>query len=520
MGKRKISVVITDLDNTLYDWFDVWSRSFGTMLNSLAEQSGVPTETLIAEIKTIHEKHGTSEYAFLINEIPSLRSKHAGGDLTAIYAPAIKAYEEQRAAHLSLYPDVLDTLQKLKDTGCLVVGYTESQLLYTDFRVRALGLDGLIDFLYSPPTHEMPPDPASGQGGFYPAISEKLQSTVHRATPKDKEKPSPEVLESIIADIGIKKDSIIYVGDSPIKDITMAQDAQVADVYAAYGHVDKEGGPYQLLRKVTHWKPTSVQREKSEADVRPTFTLYKSFKELLDLFDFIPFLGGGNISDARLDSYIEVWKKTIDVQQHFNDLELRIRNFAITVLGVVLSGTALSIKEGLAVYVFSYPIPLAALLILIALVTWWAFYVMDFHWYHNLLIGAVKHGEKLETSIKGVLPDIDLTRSISDASPAKILGKVRNSREKMKMFYGSVAILLGIVFLVLLFTPPPKKQPDAETGVTINNVTPAAAKPEAPPASGNSNAAPATGGGSAQGAGVDAGRNGNQRNDNQRNANQ
>jgi hypothetical protein len=27
---------------------------------------------------------------------------------------------------------------------------------------------------------------------------------------------------------------------------------------------------------------------------------------------------------------VEAWKKTVDVQQHFNDLELRVRNFAIT----------------------------------------------------------------------------------------------------------------------------------------------------------------------------------------------
>jgi hypothetical protein len=30
---------------------------------------------------------------------------------------------------------------------------------------------------------------------------------------------------------------------------------------------------------------------------------------------------------------VEIWKKTVDVQQHFNDLELRIRNFALAVLG-------------------------------------------------------------------------------------------------------------------------------------------------------------------------------------------
>ena len=33
---------------------------------------------------------------------------------------------------------------------------------------------------------------------------------------------------------------------------------------------------------------------------------------------------------------IEIWKKIVDVQQHFNDLELRIRNFALIVTGAFL----------------------------------------------------------------------------------------------------------------------------------------------------------------------------------------
>jgi hypothetical protein len=318
----------------------------------------------------------------------------------------------------------------------------------------------------------MSPDPALGRGGFYPVISEKLNFTVHRLTPKDKEKPSPEVLESIIADVGVKKGSVIYVGDNRIKDISMAKEAEVTDVYAAYGDVDKESEPYQLLRKVTHWKGTSVEREKSEGDVEPSYKLHKSFKELLDLFEFVPFLGGSNVSDERLDDYIEVWKKTIDVQQHFNDLGLRIRNFAITVLGVVLSGTALSLKEGLQASLIGVTLPLAVLLVFVALSTWLAFYFMDRFWYHYLLIGAVKHGEKVERRLKDILPDIDLTHSISEASPIKIRTMNIHAARKMDIFYLSVAALLFILMISLILIPPGQNK--SEPNFIINNIMPGA----------------------------------------------
>ena len=40
-----------------------------------------------------------------------------------------------------------------------------------------------------------------------------------------------------------------------------------------------------------------------------------------------------NLKDA-----IDVWKKIVDVQQHFNDIELRIRNYALTIFTATIAG--------------------------------------------------------------------------------------------------------------------------------------------------------------------------------------
>lgn len=34
--------------------------------------------------------------------------------------------------------------------------------------------------------------------------------------------------------------------------------------------------------------------------------------------------------DAQCSKYIDLWKQTVEVQQHFNDLEWRIRGLALT----------------------------------------------------------------------------------------------------------------------------------------------------------------------------------------------
>ena len=154
----KKSVLITDLDNTLFDWVGIWHASFSAMLEELIAVSGVPREQLIREFKAIHQKHRTSEYAFSIEELPSLRKINPSDDLKVVYDSAIRRFRQERKRTLKLYPGVMDTLRLIKSRGSLIVGYTESMAFYSMFRVRRLQLDGVLDFLYSPQDHELPSD--------------------------------------------------------------------------------------------------------------------------------------------------------------------------------------------------------------------------------------------------------------------------------------------------------------------------------------------------------------------------
>ena len=42
MKRQEVSVLITDLDDTLYSWFQVWFQSFNALLERLVDESGVP----------------------------------------------------------------------------------------------------------------------------------------------------------------------------------------------------------------------------------------------------------------------------------------------------------------------------------------------------------------------------------------------------------------------------------------------------------------------------------------------
>jgi hypothetical protein len=114
---------------------------------------------------------------------------------------------------------------------------------------------------------------------------------------------------------------------------------------------------------------------------------------------------------------IELWKQTIAVQQHFNDLELRIRNFAITAFVAVIGATAFAFKENLQFTLGIYSGSLATALLVAGIVSWLAFYFMDRWWYHMLLVGSVVHGLELEKELEPHFPNAHLTRTIGKASP-------------------------------------------------------------------------------------------------------
>jgi phosphoglycolate phosphatase-like HAD superfamily hydrolase len=287
--KSPVATVITDLDNTLYDWVAMWGAAFNAMLRVLVNQSGIDQSTIEAEARDVHRKYGTSEYSFLVESLPSLQRKHPGQNLTEVYADAIRAYREAREASLELLPTVMDTLTTLKAKGCLVIGYTDSRAFYSAYRIRRLGLDGLLDFLFSPPDHDLPA--ATQDLRSRPPDAYEFKKTVHRHTPEGEVKPNPQVLADIMRDVGAAPDRTVYVGDSLMKDVLMAQEAGVADVFAKYG-LAQHRDEYELLRRVSHWTDADIEREKklnSEHNVHPSYTLAERLSELLDMFEFEPF---------------------------------------------------------------------------------------------------------------------------------------------------------------------------------------------------------------------------------------
>lgn len=137
---------------------------------------------------------------------------------------------------------------------------------------------------------------------------------------------------------------------------------------------------------------------------------------------------------------LEVWKATIDVQKHFNELGLRVRSMAVTVLGALLAAAGYALKDHRTVDFLGGKASLTGTILLAALICWTAFFVMDRLWYHRLLKAAVLHGRRVEEALIKAVPTIGLTTTIDEASP--LIGL--RAGHRLSIFYGFVAVLLWL----------------------------------------------------------------------------
>ncbi len=280
MSKR---LLITDVDNTLFDWQEIWYETFSAMIKEVLSISHIDEERLYAECSIIHQKYGTSEYSQILGELPCLHELY-GDEIYDHMAPAIDAFRKARNTFLKLYPGVLETLETLREYGVTIAAFIESKAFYTNYRFRKLELDGPISYIYSPQDHEMNSDISSIRK--YESKHYELKHSVHRFTPEGELKPNPHILSTIVEELGFSNEETVYIGDNMLKDVYMAQQAGITDVYAAYG-ASQHRPEYELLRKVTHWTSQMVEREREALKpgaITPTHTLSNGFYEIFPLF--------------------------------------------------------------------------------------------------------------------------------------------------------------------------------------------------------------------------------------------
>jgi len=277
-----MTLLITDLDNTLYDWVTYFASSFRAMVKDLAKVLDIDEETLLDEFKVVHQHHGSSEHPFAIFELPSVQHAFPGAsrqDLLHELESAITAFRKAREKHLALYAGVATTLASLRDKGVIIVAHTEAVAVHAYYRLLRLDIVDCYRRIYALDGNLEPhPNPAR-------AVELTPPLGLIRVIPRSERKPNPELLRDICRRESVEVEDAFYVGDSLTRDVSMAKTAGVTAIWAKYG-TRYDANLWDSLVRVTHWTAEDVAREASLREnmetILPDYTI-ESFAELLDI---------------------------------------------------------------------------------------------------------------------------------------------------------------------------------------------------------------------------------------------
>lgn len=250
-------LLITDLDNTLYDWVSFYAQSFEAMLNKLVEILGVPRYELIEDFRKVHVKHGNSEYPYATLQLDCVQRifpLHSDKELLLILDDAFHAFNSMRKKTLKCYPGVRETFIELQKKGVKIVGHTEAPVRNAIYRLEKLDLIKYMKHLYAPQDRYFEELNVSSKNWIasYGDFVFKLK--------ENEKKPNPQLLRDICDREGVSLKEALYIGDSLVKDISMANGAGIDSVFASYGK-QHERKYWDILVSITHWSDYDVKRE-------------------------------------------------------------------------------------------------------------------------------------------------------------------------------------------------------------------------------------------------------------------
>lgn len=265
-------LLITDLDDTLYDWIGFFIPAFYAMLDKLSEITSIDRERLIYEYKKIHQKFGSVEYPFATLELPSIKKKYSGlspNEVKTLIDEAFYCFNSVRKKELKLYDGVLDTIKFLSDKGITIIGYTESAQENGLYRLNKLNISKYFKHVYSSKSDYINEN----------IVDEKAKYVYVK-------KPNKDVLLSICKTENCAVQEAVYIGDSLTKDIYMAKKAGIASVWADYPK--KKNNYYDLLVNITSWTEEDFKHEEElkkqyfASGMQPDFTI-SNFKQLIPI---------------------------------------------------------------------------------------------------------------------------------------------------------------------------------------------------------------------------------------------
>jgi len=251
-AKNSTRLLVLDIDNTVFDWVTYYTHSFRAMLDKVSDVTKIDRATLAAEAKVIFQAHGSIEYPFVIQEMPSVNAYYGtqiDRMLQECVEPARLVFKMIALSMLKPYDGVEKTLQGLRrDFPTMpIVALTDAPRYVAMWKLNKLGLLEYFAAVYGLADPRIPTCATLGRVKVDPQILLKhLQQSNFgylgkiRILPEDYEKPGTRGLKTVLMDYEMDESAadrraVLWVGDNLRKDVGLGNKLGVRTAWAEYG---------------------------------------------------------------------------------------------------------------------------------------------------------------------------------------------------------------------------------------------------------------------------------------------
>lgn len=274
-------VLITDLDNTIYNWVDYFAPCFRGMVHALARVTGLEETDIISEFRQMYQENETVEFMPLIQGLAICNNK-SEDEVKDLVRIGRGAFMKIRRKRLDLYPEVKETLKWVRDQGLLIIAVSNAPMSQAYARMRHFRIQKYFDGIAAQHDPLQPADVV-----IYAKIIQKVASGYF--VPKmrrwflepSERKPSPDDYARILADLGIEPKDAFVVGDSLQKDIAPAIRLGSIGIWAEYGeHAERKN--VETVNMLGSWGDKRVSSINQGFDYHPDFKI-AGFSDLIKI---------------------------------------------------------------------------------------------------------------------------------------------------------------------------------------------------------------------------------------------
>ena len=226
-------VLITDLDNTLYDFRQYFDAGLADLVRLLEQKFRLAPSEVLSQLRAVYSARRNVEYPFAAAELEATREldDNARRELSRETADA---FWKAGSNELSPYPTVRETLRLLEEENIAVIALSDAPYYEAQRRLAHMALLSCFSAIVAPDWFGRA-SRTTIRFGDLPGRERPPRGQYAWRLDKTQRKPNREVLCEILESVEDSKTPRVVVGDSYERDLAPAAELGVTCLRAAYG---------------------------------------------------------------------------------------------------------------------------------------------------------------------------------------------------------------------------------------------------------------------------------------------